>query len=154
MAVELGPCVRQLLCGVLNQAARAAFQQAVGFLIVQLEAQLTPLKAYLIYLDILTAPLNLAASSLKQIAAQLRGLTGLLPVNLVLQCADLNKFIEGWDLAFSSDIAFIDRQINELNRYLSLRDEIAAIIADLEASLAILKEFELVIIECSNDDNA
>lgn len=149
---ELNPCVKELLCG-LNKAAQTAIRSAIGIIILQIETQITALNAYLIYLNILTAPLNLVNKSIKQVAQELRSLANIIPLPFLASCLDLTEVVTRFNVAFESDLAYIDRIVAETNRYLSLKDEVEAVIADLQAGLDVLKQIDLVIGAC-DDSNA
>ncbi len=152
MAWTYEDCVPRILCG-LNRAIQNALRQVIQIHLTQLNAYLVSLEAYLVYLNILTAPVNLLAGTINQILVEARGALNFLPINLVAQCADLGDIHESINEAINASLAGVERTKNELNRYLSLKDDVEAQITAIKRQLEVLTQINIILESC-NDTNA
>lgn len=129
--VVLAQCAIELLCG-LGNAAKSLVLEVLDKYIALLDVYIAALEAKLVYLDILTAPVQLAQSLVDSILNELRQYSTLIPFQLVEQCADLSKFTESIAATFDAISSSIRAVTTDLNRLLSFADEVRALIVDLK----------------------
>lgn len=134
--MSLSNCVKTILCG-LSAATRSALKTLVQGYVAQLEVLVTALEAKLIYLDLLTAPVNVLNSLAQQAIAEVKAGANIVPLDLIGSCieiGDLNVSIQN-----NLDALLVDVNIvaNDLERLLSFRDEVQAEINNLREVIAL-----------------
>jgi len=148
---EKWPCVKSLLCG-LNAAAQAALKSALNVVIAQLSAVIAGLLVQLAILDILLLPLNVAKSLAVTLAQELKGLLNIIPLNLVKGCAPFGLSIDGINITIDQKIAEAEKIVQNANRYLSIRNEIQAAVAEGQFYLQLYSQMITIMDERCVDD--
>ena len=146
--MALNPCVRSILCA-LSGAVLGAVSSVIDTQIAALTAQITALQSQLLVLDVATLPVELSRNIALSVLASARGVAQLVPVELVAGCLDLGEF--NFDLVTSIDAATaeVNDLVDDLNRLLSYKAELAALVAEYEGIIEQFNEVKLVIQECA-----
>ena len=133
--MALNPCVREILCG-LSGAVRTTLATIIEGYIAQLNAYRATLEAQLIYLDILTLPLQplnaLAQEALNQSKAGLN----IVPLDLIGRCAGIGDLNNAISLNIDLAAASLNNITTDLNRLLSQSDEVRAVIAQVDTVIS------------------
>ena len=147
MAVEeLQNCAKIILCG-LSGAAQAQLKSLISTYVGVLEGQIGALEAQLVVLDILTAPVEIARNAANEVGNQVKQGLKIVPTGLVADCVGLNVIPETIERNVDIVLQDINLIATDLERLLSFRDEIEALIDDfreaLEVYSQILTNFDL-----------
>lgn len=129
--VELSNCVKDILCG-LSHGVRNALASLIRLFMAQIDAQIALLSAQLVYLDILSAPPQLAKVAVDAAVAQVKQYAQLIPFSLVAGCVGMSDLSLGVQANLDAITSTADIILDDLSRLLSFRDEIQAILEDLE----------------------
>lgn len=131
MAVEdLNPCVRAVLCALSGTVLRS-LNGLITVQIAQLEAQVLVFEAQLLQYDILAIPVQAAADIARSAISEVRNSALLIPIELIAGCFDLADFNQGLRRSLDFLTAELDSTLGNLTRLLSYRDELAAIVEEL-----------------------
>jgi hypothetical protein len=131
MAVEdLHPCTRAILCALSGTVLRSLNGLITGQ-IIQLEAQVLFLETQLVQYDILALPVQAAADIARAALTEVRNSALLIPIEVIAGCFDLADFNQGLRRSLDFLTAELDSLVGNLTRMLSLRDELAAVIEEL-----------------------
>jgi hypothetical protein len=141
------PCVKSIVCG-LGTAGINALKAAIQVPLNVLTLLRSQLNAYLIYLDILTAPVKITGELATSTLQTIKSTANIIPINLVSGCFQLGLLNEIFNVSLNQTIADIEKLVNTLNRYLSLRDEVEAQLADVEKAIKVLTELNVIIEAC------
>jgi hypothetical protein len=130
----LAPCLQQILCG-LSQTALNALVGLIQTYLTQLRAQVLIYQAKLRYLDYATAPVALTRKVLSTALLEAQGIIGLLPLELAAQCSPALEFTKSVQSNFAAINANVIAILDDANRLISLRDEVEAIIQELQQTI-------------------
>lgn len=128
--MALNPCVRQILCslsGTVLRSLNAIINTQIGVL----QAQVLVFEAQLLQYDILAIPVQAAANVARETLTEVRNSALLIPLELIEDCLDLGLFNLNLQRSIDVVIAELDNLVGNLTRLLSFREELAAIIAEL-----------------------
>lgn len=146
--MALGNCLSAILCALANPVL-GALTVAINAARIAAQAQLAVARAELAVLQITTIPAR-AARILANTALQLaRAGMQALPTGLIAGCADLGDLNAGFERTVGAAIAEAQSVIDTVERYLSIEEELNALIAELEALDAFLGEVIDIIASCS-----
>lgn len=145
--MALANCVQVLLCG-LSAAVRNALVALLQGYIAQLGLVVATLKAQLIYLNILTAPVKIADDAVTGVITKVRAAANLVPLSLIGQCVDIGDL--NVSIQQNLDVVLADATIiaNDLERLLSFGDEIAAKIQSFENTIQFYEQVIATINVC------
>lgn len=130
MATTLDDCVRQILCG-LSQPVISALNAALSALLIPIDTQIAFVTSQLVMLDVATLPVTIAADAIRALLAQVRAASNILPLSLAVACFDigvLNLNINEQIDRLTADLAEYEQK---LTRLLSLKEELNALIEQL-----------------------
>lgn len=131
---DLDTCVRTIICG-LSSATLSVLDQIFATYQAQIQLQILFLQSELSKLDILAAPVVLANEAAQSLLSQVRAAANLLPMSLIAGCTQFSDV----NLAIRQNIDRIsaDAQVvaTDLTRLLSMRDEVSALINELNTVL-------------------
>jgi len=144
---DLDSCVRRVLCGLSDTALRA-LQGLIDGQVAILQAQIAVYQAQILQYDVLAIPVEIAANAAQTVVDQVREAAYLVPLNLIADCADLGYF--NLNLTQSIDVAVSTAEdaIFEATRLLSFRDELNAIVSELNGIIDQFTDIRSVIDEC------
>lgn len=144
---ELDPCVKSILCGLGDSALRS-IQGLIDAQVALLQAQIAIYQTQLLQFDILALPIEAARAGAQAIIDEALEAATIIPLNLITECVDLGDFNisinEALNLALTglNDLAF------EATRLLSYRDELNAIVSELNATIDQFTDIRSIIDEC------
>ena len=141
------PCVKSVICG-LGPAGLNALKAAIQVPLTTLTILRSQLNAYLIYLDLLTAPVKITGQLATSTLQTIKSTLNIIPINLLSGCFQLGLLNEWANVGLNQTISDIEKLVATLNRYLSLRDEVEAQLADVERALKVLTELNVIIESC------
>jgi len=146
--MALNPCVKQILCA-LGNATLSSLNGLIQAQLLILDAKIIELDAELAVLDVLTFPLTaLGAAAAEAVNAATASLS-LVPLNLIAGCADLGDLNVNLTQILDNANADLQDYIVDINRKLSLKEELVAL-KDLLASIRQqFLDIQLTIAECS-----
>jgi len=146
--MALNPCVKQILCA-LGNATLSSLNGLIQAQLLILDAKIIELDAELAVLDVLTFPLTaLGAAAAEAVNAATASLS-LVPLNLIAGCADLGDLNVNLTQILDDANADLQDYIVDINRKLSLKEELVAL-KDLLASIRQqFLDIQLTIAECS-----
>ena len=146
--MALNPCVKQILCA-LGNATLSSLNGLIQAQLLILDAKIIELDAELAVLDVLTFPLiALGAAAAEAVNAATASLS-LVPLNLIAGCADLGDLNVNLTQILDDANADLQDYIVDINRKLSLKEELVAL-KDLLASIRQqFLDIQLTIAECS-----
>jgi len=146
--MALNPCVKQILCA-LGNATLSSLNGLIQAQLLILDAKIIELDAELAVLDVLTFPLTaLGAAAAEAVNAATASLS-LVPLNLIAGCADLGELNVNLTQILDDANADLQDYIVDINRKLSLKEELVAL-KDLLASIRQqFLDIQLTIAECS-----
>lgn len=131
MAVTIENCVKSIICG-LSTAVQNALRALLNAYIAQFDVLIAGYEAKLIYLNILTAPVQVVAGFVEAAIQDARAGANLIPFDLAEGCIGIGDI----NLAIQDNLnAILASAINietDLNRMLSFKDEVEAAIADVK----------------------
>lgn len=144
---ELNPCVKQILCSLSDSALRS-IQALIDGQVAILEAQIAVFQAQLLQYDILALPVVAVQQAANAVVQEVKESAYLIPLNLISQCVDLGFF--NLNLQQSIDVALSTTNdlLFELTRLLSYRDELNAIVNELNAAIDQFTNISAIIDAC------
>jgi hypothetical protein len=148
MAVsDLNPCVKAILCG-LSSAALNALQAVIDGQVALIQAQIVVYQTQLLQYDVLAIPVEVAQQVAQSYIDKVRNSAILLPLNLITECVDLGDFNLNLQQSIDVALATADDLAYEAIRLLSYRDDLNAIVQELNAALTQFTDIKAVIGEC------
>lgn len=128
--MALDQCVQDILCS-LSAGVRNAFVSILRTYITQIDVSIAAYEAKLVYLNILAVPPQ-ALNEIAQTALnQVRNVTRLVPFSVIQECTDYNQITGAVQTTLDDLSSNAQILTNDLQRILSLRDEVEAVIIDL-----------------------
>jgi len=146
--VALNPCVKQILCA-LGEATLGALNTLLQAQIAIIDAEIASVAAQLAVVDILTIPLEIARDVGQNALNSAQQVASLVPLNFIAGCADLGDLNVNLSRLLANASADFNDIINDLNRKLSLREELNALILELQAIREQFGDIQLTIAECN-----
>jgi hypothetical protein len=148
MAVsDLNPCVKKILCG-LSSAALNALQSVIDGQVALIQAQIVVYQTQLLQYDVLAIPVEVAQQVAQSYIDKVRNSAILLPLNLITECVDLGNFNLNLQQSIDVALATADDLAYEATRLLSYRDDLNAIVQELNAALTQFTDIKTIIGEC------
>lgn len=147
VAVALTGCAHVILCS-LSAPARAALLGLVEQYKGLIEIELTALNAQLVVFNIVLAPLQAARNIADLALDAARGAARLLPTAVIAGCLDLGDLTLGLERVVEPTVSEAKAFIDDLEHYLSLKEELEAIILELTALEALLGNIVATIQVC------
>jgi len=146
--MALNPCVRTILCTLSNPALQV-IENAVNAQITFAQTQIIVYQTQLAALEIQLIPLKAARRVAQQVVSTAIGVTQLIPLEIISDCADLGTFnINVSQLAnrkLNDALALID----EFSRAISFQQELQLLVDELQGVVAQFEDLKLTIEECS-----
>jgi len=144
---ELNPCVKQILCSLSDSALRS-IQALIDGQVAILEAQIVVFQTQLLQYDILALPVQAVQQAANAVVEEVKQSAYLIPLNQISQCVDLGFF--NLNLQQSIDVALSTTNdlLFELTRLLSYRDELNAIVNELNAAIDQFTNISTIIDAC------
>ena len=128
--MALNPCVQQILCA-LSGTVLGSLNRLIDTQIAALQTQILIIEAQILQYDILTLPLEAAASLARTQIQNIRNSALLVPLNLIAGCTDLGDFNLGLQKSIDNAVADLDSIVGDLTRVLSFKEELNATVAEL-----------------------
>lgn len=145
--MALNPCVKQILCA-LGQATLNALNTLIVAQIARIDAQIAVFKAQILALDVLILPLQ-AVKSIAEAAVQAaRQSLGLVPLSLIAGCVDLGDFNINLVQTLEDKNAELQDTLTDINRKISIREDLNALVAELDAIREQFADIRVTIAEC------
>jgi len=147
---ELNPCVRQVLCG-LSSAILNSLQAIIDGQIALLQAQIVAIQTQLLQYDVLAIPIETARAVAQTYVDKVRGSAMLVPLNLISNCADLGQFNLNLQTSIDQALAIADDLTYEATRLLSYRDDLNALVSELNGAISQFTDIKGVISGCAEE---
>ena len=144
---ELNPCVRSILCG-LSSAVLNSLQAVIDAQIALIQAQIVVYQLQLLQYDVLATPVQAAQQIAQTYVDKVRGSALLIPLSLISECVDLGTFNLNLQQSIDVALATADELLYEATRLLSYRDDLNAIVEELNTALTQFTDIKSVIGEC------
>lgn len=146
--MALNPCVQQILCA-LDGAILSSLSAIITTARAAFEAEKLVLTAQLVPLDIALAPIEVAQTLANTALSTITAAGNLVPVALIRGCTDLGDFNLGLSVSTDRIAAEINALLDEARRILSVKDELVALIAQIDIILAQFKDIDTVLSDCA-----
>ena len=145
--MALADCVKDILCG-LSSAVLRELQVIIDGQVAILQTQVTAVQAQLLQYDILSIPIQSANQVAQAAIGSVKKVTNLVPLNAISECVDLGDM--NLDLNKSIDLASAaaDEAAFELSRLVSYREELNALVTELNNTIDHLTEVRDLINLC------
>jgi hypothetical protein len=148
---DLHPCVKAILCGLSDSALRT-IQALIDGQVALIRAQITIYQAQLLQYDILSIPIQATKVAAQAIIDKAKSSSYLIPLNVVTGCVDLGDFKVNIMDTLNIATATLDDVVFEATRLLSYRDELNAIVNELNAAITQFTDIRAIIDECLAGD--
>lgn len=145
--MALDPCVKQILCSLSDTALRSV-QGLINGQIALLEAQIAIYQTQALQYDILTLPIVAAQQAAQAIVDDVRNSAFLIPLNAISQCADLGGFNQNLQQSIDVALSAANDFLFEATRLVSYRDELNALVAELNAIIDQFGDISSIIDQC------
>jgi len=147
MATTLNQCVKQILCG-LSDAVLRSLQALIDGQTALIQAQIVIIQTQLLQYDILALPVEAARATAQAVVDKVKKSAFLIPLNLISECVDLGLFNLNLQQSIDAATAVADDYLAEATRILSFRDDLNALVAELNSTLTQFTNIRNVIDEC------
>jgi len=138
--MAVADCVHFILCG-LSAATSRALVAFIRAQVITLELAIAPLRAQLIYLDVLAFPARLAKTAAEAVIQPLLAGAGLLQIPAgIKRCLELSDVTAAVQVNINQVLSDVNIALSDLDRILSLQDEVQAQINRLEETLSLCLE--------------
>ena len=144
---ELDPCVKRIICSLSDVALRS-IQALIDGQVAILQAQIVVYQAQILQYDILAIPVEAAAAVAQLVVDKVREAAYLIPLNLITECVDLGDFNLNLNQSIDVAVSTAEDAIFEATRLLSFRDELNAIVNELNNIIDQFTDIRSVIDEC------
>ena len=145
--MALDQCVKSILCG-LGDAALRSIQALINSQVALIQAQILIYQTQLLQFDILALPVEAAQAAVQSIVDEAREAAAIIPLNQISECVDLGEFNVNLNDALNLVLAGFDDITAEAISLLSYRDELNAIVEELNATITQFTDISGVIDEC------
>lgn len=145
--MALNECVQRILCG-LSAGALQALGFALDALVVQNNIAIAALQARAAALSLKLVPLELARAGVEAALRAAQEASRMLPLALIADCADLGDLNTLTRQAIEREVAAVFLILDDINRLLSIQNELAALIGQLTRLNDLIAEIKGVIAEC------
>lgn len=146
-ASDLNPCVRRILCG-LGESVLNALQALIDGQIAMIQAQIVVYQTQLLQYDVLAIPVEATRAGVQALVDKVRGSAFLIPLNLMSDCVDLGGFNLNLQQSIDVAVAVADDLLYEAARLLSYRDDLNAIVGELNGLITQFTDIKEVISGC------
>jgi len=147
MANSLPPCVATILCG-LSSAALNALQTIINGQIALLQAQIAIYQAQILQYDILAIPVEATRAAAQTILDKVKQSSTLIPINIIASCVPIGDFKVNLMESLNAATSAIDDVAFEAIRLLSFRDDLNAIVAQMNIMIVQFTDIRDVIKAC------
>jgi hypothetical protein len=144
---ELNPCVKQILCS-LSDAALASIQALIDGQIALLQAQIIVFQTQLLQYDVLSIPIEIAKAAADAIIDEVKESAFLIPLQAISNCADLGDFNLNLQQSIDVATAALDDISYEATRLLSYKEELNAIVNELNNAISQFTDIRGIIDQC------
>lgn len=138
--VQLDDCVKQILCS-LSDSVLNSLQTLIDGQVAIVEAQIGIYQAQLLQYDILALPVEAAQQAAQSVVDEVKDSAFLIPLNAISNCVDLGFFNQNLLQSVDTAIASASDVLGELNRLLSYREELNALVNELNS---LLEQFDAI----------
>lgn len=145
--VQLNDCVKEILC-TLSDSVLRSLQTLIDGQVAILQSQIGVFQAQILQYDILTIPVQAAQQAAQSIVNEVRGSAFLIPLNAISNCADLGDFNQNLQQSIDTATAAASDTLGELNRLVSFREELNALINELNVTIDQFTSVNTVINQC------
>ena len=132
--MTLQPCVKEILCA-LSDSALSALKGIISSQVAILQAQIIVYQTQLLQYDILSIPIQATQIAANAVVQKVRGSVALIPLNVITQCVTLGNFNLNLQQSIDVALATVNDVLYEATRLLSYKEELQAIINELNAAI-------------------
>jgi len=144
---DLNPCVKQILCSLADSALRDV-QALINGQVAILQAQIVVFQTQLLQYDILSLPVVAAQQAAQTVVDKVKESAFLIPLNAISQCVDLGFFNTNLQQSIDVATAAANDILGEATRLLSYRDELNALVFELNNVITQFTDISAVIDQC------
>jgi len=144
---DLNPCVKQILCALSDSVLRS-LQALIDGQVAILQAQIAIYQTQLIQYDILSLPVQAVQQAAQSVVNEVKSSAFLIPLNAISNCVDLGFFNQNLFQSIDTALAAANDTLGELNRLLSYREELNALVNELNNSIDQFTSISSVIDQC------
>lgn len=148
MALVGSDCVQAIICGLTEPVRRALVALCDKYSLV-VQAELAVVTAKIAALTVVTTPLGLARAGAELALDTAREATVLLPVGVTAGCLEIGDLNIGFERVVAPVVREAQAFIDDLERLLSLKEELEALKIELQALYDLLAEVATVAGGCT-----
>lgn len=145
--MALNPCVKQILCS-LSDAALGALQGIINGQVALLQAQILIYQTQILQFDVLSLPVQAAQAAGQAVVDNVRSSAALVPLNIISQCVDLGDFNLNLQQSIDVVLSSTEDLLAEATRLLSYREELNAIVTELDGAITQFTDISGIIDQC------
>lgn len=127
----LAKCLQDILCG-LGNGTKQALTNILREYIALVDLEIVKVEASLVTLSILTAPVEAVETLVTTAISEAKSAANLIPFDLASGCLPVNDLTTAIQSNLDAVLASAINISNDLQRYLSLRDELEAALEELQ----------------------
>jgi hypothetical protein len=125
-----------------------SLQALINGQITILQAQIVVYQTQLLQYDVLALPVEAAQTAAQAIVNRVKNAAHLIPLDLISGCPDLGKFNLSLQQSIDVATAVADDFLFEATRLLSYRDDLNALITELNAAITQFTDINNIIDQC------
>lgn len=138
MSVELGECVRVILCG-LSEPVRRAIGATLQSGLVTLNGVLFAVEAQILAYDVAFIPFGIARTAISAVVDEAESAARFLPTTIIEGCLDLGDVTGRLTRFVRATAADAYAWLDEYERWFSIREELAAVRTELQETIAVVQ---------------
>ena len=146
--MALNACVRTILCS-LSKPVIKAIDNAISVQILFLQEQIIVLQAQIAAMQVQIIPLKFVRGLAQEVVRRALGVTQLLPLEIIADCADLGDFNINVSQTIERFLGDALAAIDEVTRLISFQQELQLVVDEIQGIIAQYKDIKLTIEECS-----
>lgn len=147
---DLNPCVKTILCS-LSDAVLASIQALIDGQVALLQAQIVIFQTQLLQYDILSIPIEVTRAAADAIVSKVKESIALIPLNAISNCVDLGDFNLNLQQSIDVSLSVADDLLYEATRLLSFKEELNAIINELNNAISQFTDIRGIIDQCLSE---
>ncbi len=145
MALEA--CVKQILC-TLSDSALRKLQSIIDSQKALIQVQITAIQTQLIQYDIASKPVVMIKQAADLAIKEIQQTAGIIPLSMISGCGDLGDFNLNLKENMNTALQVYEDTAYELTRLLSYKEELNALVNDLNAMLDQYTEIRDIMDDC------